>query len=79
MAVVLITDNHRFHVGEQFLATITMLAVLIITYGFLLLAGPIQKVIGDAGASIVSRISGLILASVAVDSVLSGIKSYFAL
>ncbi|MEQ8854483.1 MarC family protein [Gimesia sp.] len=79
MAVVLITDNHRFHVGEQLLATVTMLAVLIITYGFLLLAGPIQKAIGDAGASIVSRISGLILASVAVDSVLSGIKSYFAL
>ncbi|QDT29927.1 hypothetical protein Enr10x_52850 [Gimesia panareensis] len=79
MAVVLITDNHRFHVGEQLVATVTMLVVLLITFGFLLLAGPIQRAIGDAGASVVSRISGLILASVAVDSVLSGIKSYFEL
>lgn len=77
MAVVLITDNHRFEIGQQFISTLTMLTVLLITLGFLLLAGPIQKLIGDSGASVVSRIGGLILASVAVDSVLSGIKSYF--
>lgn len=79
MAVVLITDNHRFHVGQQLVATMTMLVVLLVTLGCLLLAGPVQRMIGDAGASVVSRISGLILASVAVDSVLSGIKSYFDL
>lgn len=79
MAVVLITDNHRFHVGQQLVATMTMLVVLLVTLGCLLLAGPVQRMIGDAGASVVSRISGLILASVAVDSVLSGIKSYFEL
>lgn len=79
MAVVLLTDNHRFHLVQQLVATITMLVVLVITFGFLMLAGPIQRAIGDAGASVVSRISGLILASVAVDSVLSGIKKYFEL
>ena len=77
MAVVLITDNHRFEIGQQLISTLTMLVVLLITLGFLLLAGRIQKLIGDAGASVVSRIGGLILASVAVDSVLSGIKIYF--
>jgi len=56
-----------------------MLLVLLITLILLLLAGPIQKVIGDSGASVLSRIGGLILASVAVDSVLSGIKTYFEL
>ena len=75
MAVVLITDNHRFHIGQQLISTLTMMTVLLITLGFLLLAGRIQKLIGDAGASVVSRIGGLILASVAVDSVLSGIKT----
>lgn len=77
MAVVLITDNHRFEISQQLISTLTMLTVLLITLGLLLLAGPIQKLIGDSGASVVSRIGGLILASVAVDSVLSGIKSYF--
>ncbi len=79
MAIVLITDNHRFDIGQQLTATMTMLAVLLITLLLLLLAGPIQKVIGASGASVVSRIGGLILASVAVDSVLSGIKTYFEL
>lgn len=79
MAVVLLTDNHRLHLVDQLVVTVTMLVVLLITFGFLMLAGPIQRAIGDAGASVVSRISGLILASVAVDSVLSGIKIYFEL
>ena len=77
MAVVLITDNHRFEIGQQLISTLTMLVVLLITLGFLLLAGWIQKLIGDARASVISRIGGLILASVAVDCVLSGIKIYF--
>lgn len=77
MAIVLITDNHRLDLQQQFIATLTMLAVLLITLALLLLAGPIQKLIGSSGASVVSRIGGLILASVAVESVLSGIKAYF--
>lgn len=79
MAIVLITDNHRIDLHQQFVATLTMLAVLVITLLLLLLAGPIQKLIGSSGASVISRIGGLILASVAVESVLSGIKAYFNL
>jgi len=79
MAIVLITDNHRFELQQQMITTITMLSVLLITLILLLLAGPIQKIIGDSGASVLSRVGGLILASVAVDSVLSGIKTYFNL
>ncbi len=79
MAIVLITDNHRFEIQQQMIAALTMLSVLAVTLILLLLAGPIQKVIGESGASVLSRIGGLILASVAVDSVLSGIKTYFHL
>jgi len=79
MAVVLLTDNHRYEIMEQVLTTSIMFIVLGITLVLLLLAGPIQKAIGDSGASIVSRVSGLILASVAIDSILTGIKVYFAL
>ena len=78
MAVVLLTDNHRFNIMEQALTTAIMFIVLGITSVLLLLAGPIQKAIGDSGASIVSRVMGLILASVATDSILTGIKVYFA-
>ena len=41
-------------------------------------AGWISRVIGDGGASIVSRVMGLILASIAVNNVLEGIRTYFS-
>jgi len=39
----------------------------------------VQRVIGDSGASIISRVMGLVLASVAVASVLGGIDQYYGL
>lgn len=77
MAAVLLTDNHRFNLMDQAITSAVMLVVLGVTLLLLLFATRIQKVIGDTGASILSRISGLILASVAVDSILTGIKTYF--
>ena len=50
-----------------------ILAVLAIVLVLLLLASYVHRIIGDAGASIVSRVMGLILASVAVNNILSGI------
>ncbi len=35
--------------------------------------------LGEAGAGIISRIKGLILASLAADSVLTGINNYFGI
>jgi multiple antibiotic resistance protein len=40
-------------------------------------AGVIIRVIGDGGANIVSRVMGMILASVAATEVLAGVKEYF--
>jgi len=77
MAAVLLTDNHRFNIMDQAITAGTMLVVLGVTLLLLLFATRIQKIIGDTGASILSRISGLILASVAIDSILTGIKMYF--
>lgn len=56
-----------------------MLAVLVIAFVLLLSANWIHRVIGNSGASIVSRVMGLILGSVATANVLSGITEYFHL
>jgi multiple antibiotic resistance protein len=79
LAAVLLTDKDRFNLWEQVLTTLVMLSVLLVVLVLMLFASRIHRLIGGSGASIVSRIMGLILASVAVTSALAGIKEYFEL
>ncbi len=77
MAVVLLTENSRHSIVEQMVTTVLMLVVVGAAYLLMLAAGWISKIIGEGGASIVSRVMGLILASIAATNVLEGIKEYF--
>lgn len=79
LSVVMLTDNHRYSLEQQAVTAAMMATVMICTLALLLLANPIQHVIGTAGASIISRVMGLILASVAVDNILQAVDSYFQL
>lgn len=79
LAAVLLTENNRFNVIEQIQTTAIMFLVLLITLALMLLASRVHRLIGDSGASIISRVMGLILSSVAVASVLAGITEYFSL
>jgi multiple antibiotic resistance protein len=79
LAAVLMTENTRYTIIEQTQTVGMMLAVLVVVFVFLLGASWIHRIIGNSGASIISRVMGLILASVATANVLSGIKEYFLL
>lgn len=79
LAAVLLTENSKFGIWEQVMTWLTMLAVLVIVLILMILSNKLFKYIGDSGASIISRVMGLILASAAVTSVLEGIKIYFDL
>lgn len=79
LAAVLLTENKQYSLMEQAQTSLMMLCVLLVVLVLMLLAGRVHGLIGDGGASIVSRVMGLILASVAVNNVLSGIKEYFVL
>jgi len=76
LTVVLLTDNDRFSVQDQVVTSLTLGVVLLVTLGLLLLSGPIMKLIGRPGTVIVSRVMGLILASLAVDN---GLRAVMAL
>jgi len=73
LAVVLLTDNQRFTLGDQAITAAVMLSVLLVAFLLMLLAGPITRLIGNSGAAIVSRVMGMILAAVAADTVLSAL------
>ncbi|OUS21182.1 MarC family transcriptional regulator [Nonlabens dokdonensis] len=78
MAVVLLTDNHIYTIEQQSITTAIVLLVIGLTCGILLAANHLQKMIGSYGITVISKIMGLILASYAVQSILSGISNYFS-
>jgi len=79
MAVVLLTDNHEYTFWQQVLTTMNVFLVLITTCILLLAARKIQYRIGETGIIVISKIMGLILASFAIQSILTGVKEYFKL
>lgn len=70
LAVVVLTDNNRFSVQEQAMTGGIMLLVMTCAFILMLAATPILRVIRMAGAALVSRIMGMILAAVAVNTVI---------
>lgn len=79
LAAVLLTENSRYSIAEQAQTFLVLVSVLLIAYILMLLSGAINRVIGRSGASVVSRIMGLILASVAMANLLAGVKDYFGI
>ncbi|MCL9782569.1 MarC family protein [Vibrio sp. S4M6] len=77
MAVVLLTDNNRYSFIHQMMSGGIMMLVLLVTLALLLCANMIDKIIGNVGAMIISRVMGLILASVAVTNLLEGIVKFY--
>ncbi len=73
LAIVLLTDNTSVPVTDQAITGAVMLVVVLIAYLCMLAAGPIIRLIGNSGAAIVSRVMGMILASVAADLVIGAV------
>lgn len=79
LVAVLLTENARFNFWEQVQTAAVMILVLLVTYILMLASGFIDRLIGTSGASVISRVMGLILSAVAATNLLEGIKSYFEL
>ncbi len=77
MAVVLMTNNHLYTIQQQAVTTALVFTVIVLTSLLLLAASAVQKRIGSYGITVISKIMGLILASYAVQSILSGLKDFF--
>lgn len=75
LAIVILTDNHRHSIAEQAVTAGLLVVVLLMTLAILPLAVRIKRVIGTSGASVVSRVMGIVLATVAVDAVLGGFET----
>lgn len=79
LAVVVLTDNHSNTIAEQSVTGAMLILVMLITLGLLLLAPHLKRVIGATGANVISRIMGIILATIAVDAMVGGLEMMGAL
>ena len=72
LAVVILTRNEAHSLTEQAVTAGLLVLVLLVTLGLLLAASAVHRLIGSTGASVISRIMGIILATIAVDAILGG-------
>ena len=72
-AVVLLMADAQGSVVDQLIIISALLAILVLTLSLLLLANPVQKILGVTGMHVVSRIFGVLLTALAVQFMFDGI------
>jgi multiple antibiotic resistance protein len=77
LVVVLLTDNYKYSILEQGVTTLMLLVVMVLTCLVLLTGESIQRHLGLTGINMMSRISGLILSALSVETILDGVTSRF--
>ena len=70
-AIVAMTDNTVKSFAEQAVTSAVLLAVMAVIFAVLRSAEAIQKLIGDTGTNVMSRVMGLVLAALAVQTFFS--------
>ena len=72
LAVVILTRNESNTIVQQATTAGLLMLVLLVTLALLLAASLVHRVIGNTGASVISRVMGIVLATIAVDAILGG-------
>jgi multiple antibiotic resistance protein len=73
-AIVVLTDNYKFTLPEQAGTAGVLILVMAISFACLVAAGPIRRLIGDTGANVISRVMGIVLAALAMQTIVNAVK-----
>jgi multiple antibiotic resistance protein len=77
MTAVLLTDNNIYSVAEQLQVAGLLAVVLGLTLASMLAAQWVHKVLRNTGIDIITRVMGIVLAALAVQYILTGLKEAF--
>ena len=78
-SVVLLVGQARGDIVTQGTVIGVLIAVLILTLVCLLLAGHLMRLLGVTGINVISRVSGIIVAALAVQFMIDGLRAVFPL
>lgn len=73
LAVILLTDNQIYPIAQQFVTGLIVIATLAITWVMMFFSDRILAVIGSGGASLLTKIMGMILAALSVQLVMNAV------
>jgi multiple antibiotic resistance protein len=79
LTVVLLTDNNTRTLKEQAITTGELVICLLVLLGIYAMASLLFRLLGRGGVEVISRVFGLILASIAVHNMVVAIKLSFNL
>lgn len=79
LTVVLLTDNNTRTFTEQALVTAELAICLLVLFGLYAGASFLYRVLGRGGIEVISRVFGLMLASIAVNNLIIAVKLSFNL
>jgi multiple antibiotic resistance protein len=72
-ATMLLMAGAEGHTVHQFIVLASMLAIMLVTFGSMMFAGQINRILGVTGMHVINRILGILLAALAVQFVFDGI------
>ncbi|MBS0548495.1 MAG: MarC family protein [Proteobacteria bacterium] len=79
LTVVLLTDNNVRTIAEQAQTTGELALCLVIFFGLYAVATQLFRFLGRSGIEIITRVFGLVLASIAVNGMITAIKLSFGI
>lgn len=79
LAIVLLSESGKSTFLSQSVLGILLVVILIANYILMITSNRIHAKIGNSGAIVLSKVMGLILASMAANNVLLGVKTFFNL
>lgn len=78
IASVMLLVSQNDGLDRAFIIFAALLLVLLLTLAALLLAGPFMRLIGNKGEAVITRLLGVLLAALAAQFVIDGLKASFS-
>ncbi len=73
--MILLTGQVGGDIGAMVLIHFVLFAVILATFVMFLAAGPLERLLGDVGVNVVTRLLGMLLAALSVQFVVDGVRA----
>ncbi len=78
IGVMLVLGADLVTLAEKFVAGLALLSAVVVLGGLLLIAGRLEKVLGQQGLTILTKLTGLFVSAIAAQIFFTGLKNFLA-